>query len=231
MMNNRFKDFKNHLFKFKMDEPPRFCPYCRIIFNNLNLYEVKENNKFVCNSCTSKKLFSHDTYKSEQKNGQNYKIDGVNDKKKINEFILGQINDLRKEGFSLKQIAQITHFSETRICYVMKKFKNEPEKHNKETFLIKYSGLEEPFIKKVDKEMSKEDKIILINELLKLGCSFDFISKFSNVSKRIINKYKKNLSLNDIKELLKMKKKLQILYVEKPTSVGFNILVKKYNQR
>lgn len=230
MMNNRLKDVKNHLFKLKMDEAPRFCPYCRIIFNNLNLYEVKEDNQFVCNSCTSKKIFSHDTYKSEQKNGQNYKIDGVNDKKKIDEFILRQINDLIKEGFSLKQISQITHFSETRICYVIKKCKrkNEPEKHNKETFLKKYLELEPSLIEKeIKKEITNKDKIILIKELLKLGCSFDFISKFSNVSKRIINKYKKNLSLDDIKELLMMKKKFQILYIEKPTSIGFNILVKK----
>ena len=57
MMNNRFKDFKNHLFKFKMDEPPKILSLLQNNFNNLYLYEV-ENNKFVCNSCTSKKLFS-----------------------------------------------------------------------------------------------------------------------------------------------------------------------------
>lgn len=230
MQNSIYKNIKNELFEQKRKEPPYFCPYCRKIFDNIKLYEVIEDNQFICNDCGLSKIFTHNTFKTEQKNGQNYKINGINDKSKINEFIYKKVIYLRNEGFSLKKISEITHFSETRISSVIKakKSKNKEISHSSETFLRNYLKLDDILLSQrlENRKLSYNEKIKLIDELLKFGCSFDFIAKFIEVSKRIINRCKKNLSRDDFEKILKMKKKYQITYDNESNSKGFNIRIK-----
>ena len=229
MQNSIYKNIKNELFEQKRKELPCFCPHCRKIFDNIKLYEVIKDNQFICNSCGPSKIFTHNTFKTEQKNGQNYKIDGINDKSKINEFIYKKVIYLRSEGFSLKKISEITHFSETRIGSVIKskKSKNKEISHSSETFLRDYLKLDDTLLsqKLENKELSYNEKIKLIDELLKFGCSFDFIAKLIEVSKRIINRCKKNLSRDDLEKILKMKKKYKITYDINSDSKGYNIKI------
>lgn len=229
MQNSIYKNIKNELFEQKRKEPPCFCPHCRNIFDNIKLYEVIEDNQFICNNCGLSKIFTHNTFKSEQKNGQNYKINGINDKSKINEFIYKKVTYLLNEGFSLKKISEITHFSETRILSVIKtkKSKNESNLYSIEIFFRDYLKVDDILLsqKLKNRELNNNEKIKLIDEMLKIGCSFDFISKLIEVSKRIINKCKKNLSRIDLERILKMKKKYQITYNINSHSKGFNILI------
>lgn len=229
MRNSIYKDIKNELFERKRKEPPYFCPYCRKIFDNIKLYEVIEDNQFICNDCGPSKIFTHNTFKTEQKNGQNYKINGIKDRDKIDEFIYKKVTYLRNEGFSLKRISEITHFSETRISRIIKP--KETEKlgieHSRETFFRNYLKLDDTSLsqKLENRELSYNEKIKLIDELLKFGCIFDFIAKLLEVSKRIINRCKKNLSRDDLEKILKMRKKYKITYKIDSTSKGYNIVI------
>ena len=99
MKDFRYKNYKKILFEEKLSEPLKFCPYCRVIFNSTKYYEYTNDNKYKCLSC-DKEDISHDTYASQQRNGQNYKINNRNDKKEINAFILKEILKLINEGFS-----------------------------------------------------------------------------------------------------------------------------------
>ncbi|RWS48510.1 hypothetical protein CKA56_13820 [Arcobacter venerupis] len=228
MKDFRYKNYKKILFEEKLSGPLKFCPYCRVIFNSTKYYEYTNDNKYKCLSC-DKEDISHDTYASQQRNGQNYKINNRNDKKEINAFILKEILKLINEGFSQEQIYEITHFSRIRIAKIVNRDKTEKGiPHSKKTFFNNYLKIDLALIEKVCKNefLKDEEKKLLITASLKFGCSFDFIAKVFHLSKREISTYKKKLSDDDLKELIRNKKQYQIQYIDNPSSIGYNISIK-----
>lgn len=247
MNDFRYKKYKKKLFEDKLSEPLKFCPYCRRIFNSTKYYEYTGNNEYKCLSC-NKEGISHETYSSQQRNGQNYKINdksGKNDKSEINAFILKEILKLSNEGFSQEQIYDITHFSRIRIADVINnKYKKKEVFHSEKTFFEQYLKINQELIKKIsiskslkedrknllrrdeEKSLTKDEKKLLIKSTLIHGCSFDFIAKIFQVSKREISTCKKNLSDDELKELIRNKKQYQIQYVDNSSSRDYNISIK-----
>ncbi len=225
----RIKKYRKILFERKMNEPFRFCPYCRVIFNSTKYFELTDNKKYKCLSC-NKKDFTHETYKDEKKNGQNYKLNGKNDIDEIDAYIFNEVVKLISEGFSIEQIYNITHFSRIRIAKVIKRTKKKQEiSHSKENFFANYLKIDSELIEKVCKnEFLKDDEEeLLVTASLKFGCSFDVISKIFHLSKRDISSYKNKLSDDDLGELIRKKKQFKIRYIDKPPSVGYNISIKE----
>lgn len=228
MNHFRHENYKKMHFEEKMNEPLRFCPYCRVIFNSTKYYELTDNKKYKCLSC-NKEDISHETYASQQKNGQNYKINDKSDKKEIDAYIFKEVVRLISEGFSQEEIYTITHFSRTRIAKVLEKIEHKQGvPYSKEHFFKNYLKIDSALIAKVCKNESlkSEEQELLVIETLKHGCSFDFIAKLFHLSKRDISSYKKKLSNDDLGELIRKKKQYKIQYIDKPTSVGYNISIK-----
>jgi hypothetical protein len=224
----RIKTSYRHYLAEKMNEPLRFCPYCRVIFNSTKYYELTNNKKYKCLSC-NKEDISHETYESQQKNGQNYKINGKNDKKEIDAYIFKEVVRLIKEGFSQEEIYTITHFSRTRIAKVLERIEHKQGvPYSIKHFFEDYLKIDSALIDKVsnNEPLKREEQELLVIETLKYGCSFDFIAKLFCLSKRDISSYKKKLSNDDLGELRRKKKQYKIKYIDNPTSRVYNISIK-----
>lgn len=232
MSNYSRKKQKNKLFLKMLKKNLRFCPYCREIFTSTKSYKVTDSKKYTCTSC-GKTEITHEDYKTQVKNGKNYKINGEFDKRKTNEFIYKEAEQLMLLGFSIQDIHKITHFSRTRITEVIKN-KNKIQKkednclsrYSKETF-FKLLKLDSELTEKVISKqfLTKDDVNIIITEALKYGCNFSFIAKLLQISRRKISPCSQKLTNEELIKIKSRKELCKIKYEDNPSLVGYNIII------
>jgi len=179
------------------EEPPKFCPFCREIFLFGNGYEhIKSKQKFSysCSFCKALMNFTHNDYKNEANNGKKYHTSQVNSIKRVNKFITDEVEALAQEGFSHREIHQITHFSRARINSILQ-LEQEKATISLKKFFIEHLMIDNEITKKLLKKelIEKEAKVPLIDKALEYGCSIDFTSKIFYVRKSTVVTRKKYL--------------------------------------
>ena len=128
---------------------PYFCPYCRTLFiqgyNEPKKSEVKFT-AYICQENQCMKPFSEHDYKSEAKNGQNYKFPNkyIKNMKDDNAqiYISSLIINLWKDGYTNRDIHIITRFSRTRIQKTIQEKKRSNKSMTQENFCRDYLKIE-----------------------------------------------------------------------------------------
>ncbi len=194
--------------KKNVKKKPYFCPYCKALFADVHSYKTKEKLiSYICSFCDE--TFDDTTY-SEVKNATEYNIKGDFDKKNATHFIKRTVVDLKKNGFSHKEIQEITHFSRSMINNITKIHANADKSMPLEKFLSS-----ELMIEKDDTEKN-------ILKAIQYGCSYDFICKIFDVSRREVSKasnlYKERAS-NQEKKSTDVFKKCYTVLLEKENQV------------
>jgi DNA-directed RNA polymerase subunit RPC12/RpoP len=201
---------KKNISKIK-DKKPYFCPYCKALFTDSTSYKTQEKplKSYICLICNSEP-FNNDTYK-EVKNTEDYHIKKNTDKKNVTHFIKRSIASLKKDGYTHREIQEITHFSRSMINNITKIHANATKSMPLDNFFH-----DELVIDKND----PSNKNIL--KAIQYGCSYDFICKVFNVSRRDVMQaatlYKNSATAEEKKSTDNFKKSYTIL-LEKENQV------------
>ncbi len=180
----------------KMNEKLYFCPHCRVFFLTKEQYvnsdeDSKSQFDYKCFKCS--KFFNPDTYKEEARNGQNYHFEEKTDREKISAHIKKIVLDLYQEGYSHREIHQITHFSRTTVAEITKE--NIQEKRiSIEEFCMKNLRIKEEdyeaILYKKTTSMNQYPLPYIVNrsidKALEYGCTIRQVSKLFKVSNKTI---------------------------------------------
>ncbi len=184
------------------DKKPYFCPHCGALFTDKTNYKIQKNvsNNYKCLVCESH-YFDHDAYDSVKKSAPPYHIKGNNDKKEVTLFIKRTVMGLKKDGFTHKEIQEITHFPRSMINNITKIHSKADKSMSLETFLQEHLRV-------------KDDEMNNIVKAIQYGCSYDLIGKIFDVPRRTVmqagNTYKKLASAQDKKDTDTFKKNYTI---------------------
>ena len=172
-----------------------FCPFCQVIFENDGDYvKVRDIKKFKSTICKCKN-FSMSDYKRSDFRKLHFQDPTMNSRESIREYIANIVMKFTNEGYSSRQIEQITHISRNSINSIIKEQEllhsvgYEIEEFSLEIFLLD--------IIKIDKEEFESIRIgenpsSLKNVIIKLkeyGCDYIFIQKLLRVSYSTISSF------------------------------------------
>ncbi len=147
-----------------------FCPYCRVVSDNPNVFNGELKNgkwRYKCISRKCGKYFYQETYKLESKNGKHYFTKGnPND---ADDLIIKIIIDVYEYVVSYRKVSQLTHFSRSRVESVIK------ERIRKSKIYSLHSFFEEVLHEEISFEGEGYKKIIV--KLLEFGFTRNQIMK------------------------------------------------------
>lgn len=188
------------------DKKAYFCPYCDALFIDKTDYKIQKgsSNNYKCLVCESQ-YFNHAAYLDAKKESRKFHIKKNSDEKEVTLFIKRTVMGFKKDGFSHKEIQEITHFPRSMINNITKIHAKADRSMTLETFLHK-------------ELMIGDDESKNIIKAIGYGCSYDFISKLFDVSRRVVTQasstYKKNATAQEKKTTDTFKKSYTILLEE-----------------
>ncbi len=205
---------------------PYYCPFCRALYINKEGYATQGTSprKYKCLICNSKP-YDHSTFVEQQDSDKDYHINGNSDKEKVTLFIKQSIIKLKREGYSHKEVQEITHFSRSMINNITKIHSKTDKSLNLRDFLTDHLLLsQENALKLIAKEViTKEDEADGIMKAITYGCSFDVICKLFNVGRRDVSSasttYKQNATAQEKKGTDAFKKNYTVMLEENDTVV------------
>jgi len=192
------------------DKKPYFCPYCKALFTDSSAYETQKKSfkSYICLICNSEP-FNNNTY-NEMKDTKEYHIKGNPDKKDVTHFIKRSVVNLKKDGYTHREIQEITHFSRSMINNITKIHANADKSMPLDDFL------------RNELMIDKDDKTKNILKAIQYGCSYDFICKVFDISRRDVTQastiYKYSASAQEKKATDNFKKSYTVL-LEKENQV------------
>jgi hypothetical protein len=226
MRTDDSKSTKEKIITRVRDKKPYFCPYCRVLFNDEKYYEVKKgaSKKYKCLLCDNPP-FDATTFEEQAQNTKAYHIHESSDEKEVTFFIKRTVVDLKKEGFSHKEIQEITHFPRSMINNITKLHAKADRRMSVKVFLTEYLELDDEvaanILEKQPLEAKEQEQSIF--KALKIGCSFDVICKILNVSRRDVTntsaKLKDTMTHEDKTKYDSFKKSYTILFEDAQVTI------------
>lgn len=177
-----------------------FCPYCRTVSYEDDLFYKKENGKFKCLDPDCKKSFSAKAYNGEAvtNGGKAYKLmENSDNSDDVEQAIILFINELYWEGYTHREIQKITRFSLEVIRKAMKYiYEMEADTKGEEENLTKKQFLQ----RKLD--VSETDWTTFKNRKNNVA-----IEEWKNLERTVINAYNFGCTYADIEKLLRVSSK------------------------
>ena len=196
--------------RFLQKFEPYFCPYCEVVFvKNENAYQLKTNrsdiNHFSCSEC--KQDFTEETFILEKRKRTNYKLSSsYSENPNAQDVIKEEILKLHKEGYSQRNIIEITKFPKS----IIEEYTKTPKKA---LASISVKRFKKEYLK-ISDEMEKDYQIV---SAIEFGCTVRQIRKLFKVG---------NDKIND----LRINQKMKILRKNKIKIEGEKVKIFKLSQ-
>lgn len=202
----------------KYKDKKYYCPHCRILFKknakDYKLQSPEKNYPYSCPSCN--KYFNRRTYQEKSKNGKHYNLGKGKDiiKKEIRQHISDDIIELWQEGYTIKDIHIITHYSKTLIEEMTQDFKKEhiqvyTLEQFKDILKSEIQGSKYTLIPPSDKRTHK------IRKALDIGCSVSQIASILKKSHSTISSARKKPYIAISMKATKTNSKEKMLQIER----------------
>jgi len=212
-----------------------YCPFCRNILEKGKYPSESHKNskRYKCTYCNSN-YFNHDT-QVEKHTAKLYHING--DRTKVQDKINNIILTLAKDGFSINEIHDLTHFSKELIRKNLSNINKQSITRSLSEFMNKKLQVPKEYCKNDNtiKSINLKDKEKHIHIAYESGLRYDLITKIFFISKRdvfaIVKNYEMSLSYESLLRIYKerelhsykLSSKNNVLQLEKTTKISLTM--------